>query len=88
MMDKQYAIAVMTIILGFGVNQAGNSDAFLNGLGIGIIGMGLVWVAIRLIKELKKNEVKISRNKKYYELARGIKSCQEKATLRLESNQR
>jgi Na+-transporting methylmalonyl-CoA/oxaloacetate decarboxylase beta subunit len=60
MMDKQYAIAVMTIILGFGVNQAGNSDAFLNGLGIGIIAMGLVWVAIRLIKELKKNEVKIS----------------------------
>ena len=88
MMDKQYAIAVMTIILGFGVNQAGNSDAFLNGLGIGIIGMGLVWVAIRLIKELKKNEAKISLNKKYHELARGIKSCQEKATLRLESNQR
>ena len=60
MMDKQYAIAVMTIILGLGVNQAGNSDALLNGLGLGIIGMGLVWVAIRLIKELKKNEVKIS----------------------------
>ena len=60
MMDKQYAIAVMTIILGLGINQAGNSDAFLNGLGIGIIGMGLIWVAIRLIKELKKNEVKIS----------------------------
>ena len=60
MMDKQYAIAVMTIILGLGVNQMGNSDSFLNGLGIGIIGMGVVWVAIRLIKELKKNEVKIS----------------------------
>ena len=60
MMDKQYAIAVTLIILGLGVNQAGNSDSFLNGLGIGIIGMGLVWVAIRLIKELKKNEVKIS----------------------------
>ena len=60
MMEKQYAIAVMTIILGLVVNEAGNSDAFLNGLGIGIIGMGLVWVAIRLIKELKKNEVKIS----------------------------
>ena len=60
MMDKQYAIAVTLIILGLGVNQAGNSESFLNGLGIGIIGMGLVWVAIRLIKELKKNEVKIS----------------------------
>ena len=54
MMDKQYAIAVMTIILGLGVNQAGSSDSFLNGLGIGIIAMGTIWVAIRLIKELKK----------------------------------
>jgi len=60
MMDKQYAIAVTLIILGLGVNQAGNSDSFFNGLGIGIIAMGTMWVAIRLIKELKKNEVKIS----------------------------
>ena len=60
MMDKQYAIAVILIILGLGVNQAGNSDSFLNGLGIGIIAMGTIWVAIRLIKELKKNEVKVT----------------------------
>ena len=60
MMDKQYAIAVTLIIFGLGVNQAGNSESFLNGLGIGIIAMGVVWVAIRLIKELKKNEVKVS----------------------------
>ena len=59
-MDKQYAIAIMTIILGVGVNQAGSSDSFLNGLGLGIIIMGAIWVAIRLIKELKKKEVKIS----------------------------
>ena len=59
-MDKQYAIAVTMIILGIGVNQAGNSDSFLNGLGIGIIAMGVIWVAIRLIKELKKNDIKIS----------------------------
>ena len=59
-MDKQYAIAVTVIILGLGVNQAGNSDSFLNGLGIGIIAMGVIWVAMRLIKELKKNDVKIS----------------------------
>ena len=59
-MDKQYAIAVTMIILGLGVNQAGNSDSFLNGLGIGIIAMGVIWVAIRLIKELKKNDIKIS----------------------------
>tara|TARA_B100000676_G_scaffold19471_1_gene16924 strand:+ start:800 stop:982 length:183 start_codon:yes stop_codon:yes gene_type:complete len=60
MMDKQYAIAVIMIILGLGVNQAGNSDSFLNGLGIGIMVMGVVWVAIRLIKEIKKNDIKIS----------------------------
>ena len=60
MMDKQYAIAVTLISLGLGVNQAGNSESFLNGLGIGIIAMGTIWVAIRLIKELKKNEVKVS----------------------------
>ena len=60
MMDKQYAIAVTLIILGLGVNQAGNTESFLNGLGIGIIAMGTIWVAIRLIKELKKNEVKVS----------------------------
>ena len=88
MMDKQYAIAVMTIILGLGVNQAGSSDSFLNGLGIGIITMGTIWVAIRLIKELKKNEVKISCDEECYELARGIKSCLEKDILRLESNHR
>lgn len=60
MMDKQYAIAVIMIILGLGVNQAGNSDSFLNGLGIGIMIMGVVWVAIRLMKEIKKNDIKIS----------------------------
>ena len=59
-MDKQYAIAVIMIILGLGVNQAGNSDSFLNGLGIGIMVMGVVWVAIRLMKEIKKNDIKIS----------------------------
>ena len=59
-MDKQYAIAVTVIILGLGVNQAGNSDSFLNGLGIGIIAMGVIWVAMRLIKELKKNDIKIT----------------------------
>ena len=59
-MDKQYAIAVTMIVLGLGVNQAGNSDSVLNGLGIGIIAMGVIWVAMRLIKELKKNDIKIS----------------------------
>lgn len=53
-MDKQYAFAVILIILGLGLNQSGISDPFYSGLGVGIIAMGTLWVAIRLIKELKK----------------------------------
>jgi len=54
--DKQYAIAVILIILGLGLNQSGSDDAFSSGLGIGIIAMGTFWVLIRLIKELKKKQ--------------------------------
>ncbi len=53
-MDKQYAIAVILIILGLGLYQSGSTDPFFGGLGIGIIAMGTFWVLIRLIKELKK----------------------------------
>ena len=84
MMDKQYAIAVIMIILGLGVNQAGNSDSFLNGLGIGIMVMGVVWVAIRLMKEIKKNDIKISWIKKYYILQGDVRTCQEKDILQSE----
>jgi len=53
-MDKQYAFAVILIILGLGLNQSGSQDSFFNGLSIGIIVMGIFWVAIRLFKEFKK----------------------------------
>ena len=53
-MDKQYAFAVILIILGLGLNQSGSSDPFYSGLGMGIVAMGTSWVAIRLIKEVKK----------------------------------
>ncbi len=53
-MDKQYAFAVILIILGLGLNQSGSSDSFYNGIGMGIIVMGVFWVIIRLVKELKK----------------------------------
>jgi hypothetical protein len=53
--DKQYAVAVILIILGLGLNQSGSSNnPFYSGLGIGIIAMGTFWVLIRLIKEMKK----------------------------------
>ena len=53
-MDKQYAFAVILIILGIGLSQSGESDTFYIGLGTGIVAMGTVWVSIRLIKEFKK----------------------------------
>ena len=53
-MDKQYAFAVILIILGLGLSQSGSSNPFYSGLGIGVIAMGTLWVAVRLIKELKK----------------------------------
>jgi len=52
--DIQYALAVILIILGLGLNQSGSSNPFYGGLGIGIIAMGTFWVLIRLIKEMKK----------------------------------
>jgi hypothetical protein len=54
--DKQYAFAVILIILGLGLNQSGSSNVFYSGLGIGIVAMGTFWVLIRLIKELKKKQ--------------------------------
>jgi hypothetical protein len=53
-MDKQYAFAVILIILGVGLSQSGTMNAFYSGLGVGIIGLGVFWVVIRLIKELKR----------------------------------
>jgi len=54
--DIQYALAVILIILGLGLNQSGSSNMFFSGLGIGIVAMGTFWVLIRLIKELKKKQ--------------------------------
>jgi hypothetical protein len=51
---KYGAFAVILIILGVGLSQSGDSDPFLSGLGLGIVAMGSIWVAIRLIKEIKK----------------------------------
>jgi len=52
--DKQYAFAVILIILGLGLSQSGDSNPFNTGLGYGIVAMGTLWVVIRLVKELKK----------------------------------
>ena len=41
-MDKQYAFAVILIILGVGLSQSGTTDAFYSGLGIGIVGWSIL----------------------------------------------
>ena len=54
-MDKQFAFAVILIILGFGLTQLEqDSDPFLSGLGVGTIVIASVWIVFRIIKELKK----------------------------------
>lgn len=52
-MDKQFAIAVVLIILGVGMIQGEGTPTIL-GFGYGVIVMGSIWVAIRLIKEIKQ----------------------------------
>lgn len=54
-MDKQFALAVILIVLGFGLTQSDqNGDAFLSGLGVGTIIIASVWIVFRIIKDLKK----------------------------------
>lgn len=53
-MDKQFAFAVILIILGFGITQVKQDDSFFSGLGFGTITIASVWIVFRIIKDLKK----------------------------------
>lgn len=53
-MDKQFAFAVILIILGFGLTQANRDDPFFSGLGVGTIFIAAVWIVFRIIKDLKR----------------------------------
>lgn len=53
-MDKQFAVAVVLIILGFGITQVDQNDAFLSGLGFGTVAMAAVWIAFRIIKDIRR----------------------------------
>ena len=54
-MDKQYAIAVILIILGLGLTQMQTDDgSFLAGLGYGTIAIALVWIVRIIIRDLKR----------------------------------
>lgn len=50
-MDKQFAFAVILIILGFGITQI--DDMFFVGIGFGTIIMGAIWIVFRIIKDIK-----------------------------------
>lgn len=53
-MDKQFAFAVILILLGFGLSQAGSEDEpFLAGLGFGLVVIASVWIAVRIVREYR-----------------------------------
>lgn len=53
--DKQFAAAVILILLGLGIMQFDQGDeTFFSGMGLGTIVIASVWIAIRIIKEFKK----------------------------------
>lgn len=53
-MDIQFGMAVVVILLGFGLTQIeGGENGFLLGTAWGTIGMGCLWVAIRAYKSFK-----------------------------------
>jgi uncharacterized membrane protein len=53
-MDKQYAFAVILILLGIGMTQYGDAGSFIVGIGIGTVVIASVWLVIRIVKEIKK----------------------------------
>jgi len=63
-MSKQLGIAVVIILLGFGLTQLEDESAFYIGAGYGTVAMGTLWVVILLIKDLKKKDRKKTKKKK------------------------
>ena len=55
-MDKQYAAAVILILVGFGMIQLddGSESSFLLGFGIGTVIMALVWIVRIIIRDMKR----------------------------------
>ncbi len=51
-MDKQYAAAVVLIIIGLGMTQL--EGPFYAGLGVGTIAISLVWIVIIIVRDYKR----------------------------------
>ena len=56
--DKHIAAALVLVLLGFGLTQLEDSDTFYSGMGYGIIAIASAWMIIRIIKEIKKANLK------------------------------
>lgn len=54
-MDKQYAAAVILILIGLGLTQVGDEqEVFLSGLGMGVVVMAIVWIAAIIIRDIRR----------------------------------
>lgn len=55
-MDKQYAMAVILILIGLGLTQLeeGEMTTFYSGLGIGTVAMAMVWIARNIVRDLRR----------------------------------
>lgn len=51
-MDKQYAFAVILIIIGLGLTQLGGP--FFAGLGVGTVIIALFWIVLIIVRDLKR----------------------------------
>jgi len=57
-MGKQLGMAIIVILLGFGLTQLEDDNAFYIGLGYGCVAMGTFWIVILLIKDIKMKDRK------------------------------
>ncbi len=63
-MGKQLGMAIIVILLGFGLTQLEDDNAFYIGLGYGCVAMGTFWIVILLIKDIKMKDRKKDDKKK------------------------
>jgi len=57
-MGKQLGMAIIVILLGFGLTQLESDNALYIGLGYRCVAMGTFWIVILLIKDIKMKDRK------------------------------
>lgn len=60
-MDKQYGFSIIVILLGFGLIQLDNDDSFLVGAGFGTISIGIIWLALQIVRAIKNPKSKLKK---------------------------